>query len=141
MAKKKPVPANVLELPVEYGQVSIGDKTTRIGVNVDRSELKVSDADKQLCEKRLTGRIITRPPGNPEQGTLPGVDLETHLAGVFDVKGFSVTSDKISFGLTFALASIDVSVLAHFAKRSGRLIVEAVEALPESNGEAEEDEE
>ncbi len=137
---KKKVEA-VLDLPVAFGNVSIGDKTARIGVTVDRSSLSVSQADKHLCEHRLTGRIVSKPQGDhPDQAALPGMEFETALAGVFDVKGFSVSKDNLGFGLTFAIASIDVANLAHFAKRAGRVVVEDVEAIP-ANGEAEEEDE
>jgi hypothetical protein len=143
MAKKQQ--ETVLELPVAFGNISIGDKTARIGINVDRGDMTISQADKNLCEKRLSGKIVSRPTGDhKDQAALPGMEFETALNGVFDVKGFSVSKDALSFGLTFALASIDVSCLAHFAKRSGWLKVNDIEAIPEkesSNGDGEEDEE
>lgn len=141
MAKQRsPEPAELYDLPVAFGGVSIGDATARIGVTIDRQELKLSEADKHLCEKRLTGRIITRP-GNPEQGSLPGVDLETSLRGTFDVKGLRVSADEIAIGLTFQLRNIDVSALAHFAKRGGRLLIDAVSDIPEPEKSSGEDSE
>jgi len=145
MAKKRTnPPTNVLEFPVAFGGVSIGDKTCRIGISVDRSQLSVDQADDHLCEKRLTGSIISRPQGDlPDQGTLPGMAFQSVLRGVFDVKGFSVSADAISFGLTFAIASIDIEKLAHFAKRAGRVVVEEEESIPEAgaNGDDEDDDE
>ena len=142
MAKRKTnVPANVLEFPVAFGGVSIGDKMCRIGIKVDRSHLSVDQADDHLCDKRLTGSIISRPQGDlPDQGTLPGMAFESVLRGVFDVKGFHVAADDISFGMTFAIASIDIEKLAHFAKRAGRVVVEEEEAIP-ANGDGEEEDE
>lgn len=137
----------LLEIPVSFGSVNIGDKTCRIGVIIARSrELSITVADRNLVEKRLAGKIVARPSGeNADQGRLAGMDdvgNET-LEGTFDVKGINVSKDFISMGLTFALASIDVSVLAHFAKRSGHLIVNEFEDLPdkpEKNGDGEDEE-
>ncbi len=133
MAKKKAL----LELPVNFGQVSIGDKTARIGATCQRTELTLRVADETLCEARLDGCIVAKPPDeNADQGTFPGMEDET-LKGTFDVKGFSVTSEQISLGLTFAIKSVDVSLLAHFAKRSGKMIVWGREDL--DTGDDEED--
>lgn len=111
---------SVLDLPVTFGNISIGDKTARVGVTVMREQLSLSQADRNLCERRLNGKIISRPAGdNPDQASLPGMAFETTLEGVFDVKGFSVSKEALGFGLTFAIAEIDVSNLAHFAKRGG----------------------
>jgi hypothetical protein len=130
-------PAAVLDLPVTYGNVSIGDKTARVGIVIDRSQITVTRADKSMVGKRLIGRILANPPEerNPDQGRLDGMDAEiVTLAGAFDVKALGVTAKTISCGLTFALASIEVDQLAHFAKRIGRLVVDAVEALDEDEG-------
>ncbi len=143
MAKRKTSePPAMLELPVEFGGISIGEKTARVGVSIDRANLTVTQADKNLCERRLTGRILARPADElPDQGRLPGMEHDTVINGVFDVKGISLSGRKISLGLTFALKGLDVSVLAHFAKRAGLLRVEAIEALPEadSNGTGDDD--
>ncbi len=141
MAKKKTESANLLDLTVAFGNISVGDKTARVGVEIDRGDLSVSAADKNLCEKRLTGTIIAKPPGvKGDQGAFPGMEDDTEMTGIFDVKGVAFSSDQIRIGLTFALASIHVETLAKFAKRAGRLVVQAVDDIPEpvkaeSNGE------
>lgn len=143
MAKSRKETSAVLDIPVAFGNVSIGDKTARIGITVDRSSLSVSQADKNLCEKRLSGRIVSKPAGDaPDQASFPGMEFTTALEGVFDVKGFSVSKDSLGFGLTFAIASVDVSSLAHFAKRAGNLVVADVSAIPErdANGDGAEEE-
>ncbi len=133
MAKKK---TSLLELPVAFGGVSVGDKTARIGCAVDRGEaLGIAEADRHLCEQRLTVRMLARPAGdNHDQDRLPGMDDDEKLDAVVDVKGFSVSKDSISFGLTFAIASVDVGALAHFAKRAGKLVVTCAEDIPEKEG-------
>jgi hypothetical protein len=123
---------SILELNAVFGNVSIGDKTARIGLTVDRLDLTLPQADRHLCEKRLIGSIFSRPPGDhPDQGTLPEMEFSTTISGAFDVKSFRVTKKHLNFGLTFAIASIDVALLAHFAERSGRLIVDDIDIIPE----------
>ncbi len=136
MAKKK-VEA-VLKVPVAFSNVNIGDETARVGISIGRGHLTVSQADKHLCGKRLTGTILARSNGaTAEQGSLPGLDDDTEIRGIFDVKGFSASLKKISTGLTFALASVDIEKLSHFAKREGQLSVENIEALPEGEDDEE----
>lgn len=127
MAKKE----TVLDLPVAFKSVSFGDKTARLGVSVARECLKVNQADKGLCDKRLTGTIESTDSENDGQGRLDGMDTTLRLTGIFDVKGFRVDSNQIGFGLTFSLKDLDRAVLSEFAKRSGRLIVEGAEAIPD----------
>jgi hypothetical protein len=138
MAKKKEL---LLDIPVAFGNVSIGDLTARLGVTIDRGSLTVSKADKDLCCRRLTGKIIARPNGvKGDQDPLPGVGDDFELKGIFDVKGFSTTGKKIGVGLTFSLDGIDVSNLAHFAKREGMLQVDGIEDLPEDSSSDTDDE-
>ncbi len=130
MARKRT--AKVLDLAVAFGNLSVGDKTCRIGVSVDRSELSVSQADKNLCERRLSGYLVCKPPGDhPDQETFDGMDGDSEIKGVFDVKSFTVSKDALSLGLTFAVASVNVSALAHFAKRAGRVLIDEVDEIPE----------
>lgn len=122
---------SVLELPVSFGNVNIGDETARVGISISRANLTVSQADKNLCEKRLAGRIIARSNGaSANQDSLPGLDDDAEIEGLFDVKGFSATGKQISTGLTFLLSTIDVQTLARFAKREGQLVVNGIEELP-----------
>lgn len=126
----------VLDIPVAFGNLSVGDKTCRLGVTIDRGTLGVTACDNKLCERRLTGKIVAKPADSQvDQGSLTGMEDDTVVPGVFDVKGFSVTGDNLSLGLTFAIKSVDISELAHFAKRAGRLIVEESEELPDGGDE------
>lgn len=140
MAKKKNADS-VLELEVAFGNVSIGDKTARVGISTERSQISISQADKNLCGRRLTGTILVHANENPDQTTMDGFADDIALPGIFDVKQIGITPKAVGFGLTFALAGLDVSQLAHFAKRNGKLIVNNVEDIPENeqNGHAEEE--
>lgn len=138
MAKQKS--EAVLELPVTFGGLSVGEKTCRIGMSISRANYSVTKADKQLVGKRMTVQLLARSNGaNADQDSLPGMDNDRVVEAVGDCKGFSAGGSAISFGLTFMLASVDVEVLSHFPKRDGRLTVTDVEAIPD--GEESEDEE
>lgn len=140
MARKKETSELLLDLPVSFGNVSIGDKTANIGVTVDRADLTPTRADKELCEKRLTGRIVAKPVGDhPDQQTFEGMEADTELGGIFDIKGFRVNKDSIALSLTFSLGSVDVAGLAGFAKKSGRMLVSGSEEMPSKDDSEEGD--
>jgi hypothetical protein len=133
MATKK---GKELDLQCAFGDVSIGDHTARVGVTVERSELTVSQADKSLCEKRLIGRITSKPADeHPDQQRFEGMESEDTLNGIFDVKQFSVTKKAVKFGMTFALKSIDIATLSRFAQRNGKLAIDSIDAIPEPKKE------
>lgn len=74
MAKKK---SDVINLPVGYGDVRVGDKTCGIRASVSRDSFPLAQADKTLCERRITGRIIAKPAGwQSDQNAMPGIDIE-----------------------------------------------------------------
>jgi hypothetical protein len=134
MAKRKA--EEVLNVRVDFGNIGIGDETARVGIRIDRENLDVNRADEVFCGRRLTGKIITVRDGDaPEQRELIDTGSQHELKGVFDVKQFSANRKRISTGLTFSLAEIDVSEIGHFAKRSGRLIVTSAEELPDGHDE------
>lgn len=137
MAKRK---EKELDLPCSFGGVSIGDKTARIGVSIDRSSMELEQADSTLCARRLTATLVSKPAGeNPDQLTLDGVDADPTLEKVsVDVKGFGVSTDHLTFGITFNRKDLDLETLANFAKRSGRVTIHNVAAIPESEANGDE---
>lgn len=136
MAKKKE--EFVLEIDVKYGNVSIGMDTCRLGITIERSKLSISQADKNLCGKRLVGTILARAGGAQSgQESLPMIEADVTLEAAFDVKSFGVTRRNITAGLTFALASINVETLSHFAGRQGTFSVTKIGEIPEDEGNEE----
>jgi hypothetical protein len=127
MAKK----SAVLDLPVEFGGVSIGDATARLGVRFDRSAIDLLKADEVFCGHRLTGRVILG--GKDEQSGQQKLikDLAHQVEGVFDCKRLSINSTEIATGLTFSLGNLDIAELARFSKGSGRLLVKEVGEIPD----------
>jgi hypothetical protein len=138
MAKK---PQVILDIPVEFGGVSIGEATCRLGVRINRDVCNIVLADEVFCGHRLTGKVILGGSDEmPNQTRM--IDSEYSVEGSFDVKRIGVSAGQISTGLTFSLADIDVSDLAKFSKGAGRLIVEGVGEIPaDAPDEHEEDKE
>lgn len=120
-----------LTIPVSFGDVSIGETTCRIAVTVARKDLTLTKADSQVCAKRLVGSIVCVPGNNnPDQPPLGGMDAETSVPGAFDVKRISFNKKTIAFGLTFSIESVNIEDLAHFAKRSGKILVTEIIDIP-----------
>lgn len=131
-----------LEIPVAFGNLNVGDKTARLGITISRGNMTPSKADKTLCGRRLSGKIVAVPEGvQAENEPLPGMEGDIEVKGIFDVKGFGVTSKHITAGLTFAIKGMDVAELAHFAKREGRVVVDKIEEIDEEEESEESDEE
>ncbi len=126
-----------MTLPVDFAGVSIGDGTCRVGIRIPRGELSLAKADKTLCGRRLTGRIVLTPNGESPNQMYMFEDLKHEIRGTFDIKGYNVRPDWISCGLTFAMSEIDPRELASFAKRQGRLLVQGVTDIPTAKGEDE----
>ena len=146
MAKKKE--ASLLDLPCSFGNVSFGKKTARVSVTVDREELKLAVADKNLCDRRLMLTIHADGNGDQEgQGRLQGMEDDLDITGSADVKGFGVHSTTISFGLTFNSVEMKKTAAAtgiqfnDFAGRNGRVMVAQVDEIPADEGSDESEEE
>lgn len=140
MAKKREENGNI-DLPVSFGGFSNGDKTCRIGISFDRSAMSLAQVDKHFSGKRLTGTLYAVAKGDaPGQATLPGTEGDVSVSGAFDVKGFGCDDKHFSVGLTFSNAEDDLTMnLCHMAKRSGRLVIEAVEKLEDAEESGESD--
>ena len=137
MAKKG---SDVVDIPVQFGGVSIGDQTARLGVSIDRKVLNLNAADEAFCGHRLNGRLVLGGDGDqPGQATIVD-DLHETLEGVFDCKRIGVNAKAITTGLTFSLADIDVRELAKFSRGSGRLQVASIEVLPADAADEDEEE-
>ncbi len=127
---KKPVKGAGLEIPVSFGNVSFGDHTASVSCKASRSNLSVTQADRSLCGKRLTGTILARPEGSgSDQPGLLGTDGDLEVAGVFDVDGFGVKTVNISFTVSFSLKDIDRATFSEFAKRNGRIEISEIASI------------
>lgn len=126
MSKKKTNDA--LDMLVDFGGVSIGETTARLGVRITRQQLTITTADATFTGKRLSVVVQL---GNPDPDQKKLFDVVTEVAGSVDVKRLGVNVDEYATGLTFNLADVDVATLAKFSKGKGRLRVLEVADLPD----------
>ena len=126
-----------MEIGVEFGGVSIGEATARIGIRVLRGAVTLAQMDEMFTGRRLTGRVVRVRAGDLEgQGKLVD-DMDHSIDGTFDSKRIGVTLDHFSAGLTFLLSEIDVTELAALAKGAGRLEITGVDDIPSDEDEKE----
>lgn len=131
-----------LDIPCTWGNVNIGDETVRLGVRVSRDSLSVTQADKNLCGKRIVAKAVARAgDGQPGQASLPGTEgSDAEVEAAFDVKSIGVSIKNIAFGITAKIASVGLAQLCQFSKRGGMLHIESVAAIPdEESGSGEDD--
>jgi len=112
-------------VPVTFGTVSIGLKTCRIGISIERKTMQITKADEIFVDRRLVGRIeVVREGESPNQSKFLDDD-KIIVEGAFDVTQFSAAAEHYGTGLNMRKASVDVTMLDRFIKRSGFLIIES----------------
>lgn len=118
-----------IEIPVEFGNVNIGDETVKIGLKVAREKLQIHEADRVFCGRRLTGSIQL---GGYDDGDsqFKLFDTDIEVQGTFDVHRFGVTPKAFTTGLTFKLGEIEVGEISRLAKGRGRLLIDVCEEIP-----------
>ncbi len=133
----------VLDLPVAFGGVSIGQQTAKLSIKVDREHLNIAAADEALCGRRITGKVAVGRAGDTPGQMLLIEEMDDVIEATFDIHRFGVTPDAYTSGLTFQLKEIDVGQLARFSKGSWRLIMNDMTPIPrdtvEEVGDDEED--
>ncbi len=125
MAKKT---KSLLDVPVAFGSVTIGDGSVSIAIMIDRENINPETADGLLCGCRVKGEIRAGAPSQPAQEMLFD-DLEFKQVGMFEIKGYSVRPKTIRATLNMLLKEVDTKELEHFAKHSGRFRIEAAAPL------------
>lgn len=135
---KKESSDQVVKYRVQFGGVSIGDETCRLGVQIGRDAIKIGKADELFCGRRIQCTVVAhRAEFDADQAAFDGFDDTEMITAVCDVKRYSVGTKNIGIGLTFALAEISIEHLANFAKRSGTLTIDGVRSLDEIESEDE----
>ena len=134
MAKQKK--QAVLDIPVSFNGVSIGDGTANIGVKIDRKHLDIMAADESLCGRRLSGRVIVIQNGDDPKQKMIAADMKHELASTFDTKSFRVSPKYITTGLTFALGEIDIDAPTPMLSRYSRWIGDTLRAALRMEGHA-----
>ena len=123
----------MLDVPVSFGRVSIGEGSVSIPVKIDREHLNPEAADGLLCGCRAKGEIAAGQEGtteDPDQQTTFEI-MKHRQTGMFEIKGYSVGPKAISATLNLLLKDVKVTEIVEFAKRSGRLRIESVAPLEE----------
>jgi len=123
----------LLRAPVEFGTVSIGKGSASVPCKFERDFFTLQRAEELLCGRRLNASIATGQDGEEQPKLFE--DLETTVAAIFEVKGFSVKPDHLKATLNVQLAEIDVELLSHFANRKGQVKIDGAEAIEEASGE------
>jgi hypothetical protein len=111
------------EIEVDFGNVSIGQETARIGVEIDRSKMSLGDADKFLSGSRLKVHLLATPKGELK-GQKHFDDMTETIEGEVDCKSFSVSADKFRTGFKFAAAALNLLTFVGFCKRPGKAFIE-----------------
>lgn len=135
-----------LNLGCDFGGVSKGKDSIRIGIKLSRDLISLPQADEALCGMRITGRLQRGGKSDaPSQQPLPGMgEEEPFIEGTFDVKRFGVSPDDITFGATFGVHGLsrdNREALLDLANQSGRMLVTGVELIPEDEGDTHDDHE
>jgi hypothetical protein len=123
----------VLDVPVQFGGVSIGESTARLGVKINRDVLNIVAADEVFCGHRLSGRVLLGQHDDAAGQMKLIEDVDVAVNATFDCKRLGVSAMEYGIGLTFSLSDIDISELARFSKGSGRLTVDTVAELPDDD--------
>ena len=79
-----------LDIPVQFGGVSIGESTARLSMKVPRDAIGINDADQAFCERRLTGRIVLGG-GSDSPGQTKMFDTDIAVEATFDIHRFGVS--------------------------------------------------
>lgn len=137
-------PKSFLDIPVQFGGVSIGKTTLRVSLKVSRSEMEdVREAERLFCGRRLSGKIaLDNPKDSPGQMVI-WEDMRKVIEGSFDVHRFGCSAEYFTTGLTFNKNEIETSQIAEFTSGTGRLAIFSANAIPEGEivEEVSEDEE
>ena len=104
---------------VEFGGVSIGEATARLGLRIARPALGLETADRVFVGHRLTVEIsLGQRDDAPGQSKMFDADLT--VAGVADCKRIGVSPESITTGLTFSLdETAQGEMAAHFTSGTG----------------------
>lgn len=124
---------------MDFGGLSIGDTTARLGFKAERSRLNLEDADELFGGKRCLVLIENKLPDSNGQAQLEGMEGAdvVSLEGLVDIKSFGTNAKVFTTGLTFNLEDVAAEVLAKFPKRRGRLSIKHKEDLPDSEHDPE----
>jgi hypothetical protein len=120
----------VLDVPVEFGNVSVGKGTITLNCKIARDYCNINAADDLFVGHRLSGRVMLGRAGDQPGQTTYVDDLNHYIDAVFDVKRMGVTPAHISTGLVFSRKDVDTDGVCQMSSCPGRLIVNEVAEIP-----------
>lgn len=131
---------DVIKTPVEFGGVSFGKQTARIGVKILRDKFGIADAETFLCGSRLKVKIAANP-----RDELPGqnhlFDASETLEAEVDCKHYSAKPDDFSAAFTFNKSSVSAEALTKIGNRPGVILMERVGNAESGGGDDDDDDE
>lgn len=119
------------DIGCEFGGVTYGKNTVRVGVKIERGDVPMSRWEERLCDKRV--ECILRLGHKDEAAGQSALvdDDPVEVAGVVDIKTISLSGGVVSFGATFAKDDADEQDATRLACRPGRFIATKVGSIPE----------
>lgn len=107
-------------LAVEFQNISIGKRTARIGMKIDREAIPLADADTLFTGARLQVSLgVTADPA-----LFP--DALPAMEATVDSKQLSVRAGEYSVGLTFNRKELDEKMLCAFTGQAGTFQAERI---------------
>lgn len=117
----------LMRAPCRFNNANLGDTIASLGFRINREHLNLIAADEAFCGKRVNVRMVVGA-GDATQKKFWD-DLQWDVQAIADIKSFRASPKYISAGLSLSMESVDVSVLAHFAKQEGWLFILKAEDL------------
>lgn len=119
------------QVKCEFTSVNLQLEHRTIGCKINRDNLSLDTADKLFAGHRLTGTVeVVR--DDEAEGQQPLIEgTVSTVTAAFDVRKFSVNPDEFGCTLIFAKDDIDPGTLDGLLKRSGKITVTNLEAIPE----------
>lgn len=124
--------SKVIDLPVKFGGVSF-DSGASVQVIFEKGTINARDVERLFCGHRLDAKLKAIKDGeDPKQMEFEGIEGHAGSAeGSCDVNGYSSTPDFWKTRFYFNLDQIDELEFLHLRKKSGRVIIRDLGAIPE----------
>mgnify|MGYP000308384526 CR=1 FL=1 len=118
MGKKQ----KMTELAVKFKTFSCKQGTENIGIELDREEITIEEADALFTNARLEAMIMCDPNAKRDvEGQQTIKDMNLSLEIISETKGFRVDRDKFTFSMQVIKDSVDAGKFSKFAFRGGIL--------------------
>lgn len=118
--------SNVMETNVQFGGLSFGDQTARLGLSFERSDFNSKAAEHFCVGARLKIVAIagSRDATSFRQKEL--LDGGKRVEAEVDCKQYTGATSAFKTGLTFNVSAVDQSALLALRKKAGRILLERI---------------